>query len=303
MKHGAIVIGVVNSKGGVGKTTISSNISHILSVAGYKVLHADFDPQGSSSETFRAQDENGNMLTKDYILSLDIFKLLSEQTDTRKYIFRTAYTNLDIIPNAQRIDDIFMSGSFDVRFEKLENPNKHRALYYNLCQVQNDYDYIIIDGQPNINSMMEISIIASDYVLSPAAPDIYNFSTVNNTCGIIDYCNQQYGRDTEYLGFFLNGVSDLKDGAYSKLIDFYTERAKEYFIDIPIRYSKVVNKSRLSGMPWLEYGLNETVTLPNPCKDLLSLLYNELNLIDEEHKERLIELSKDRIKKEYFERR
>src|SRR4051812_47266747 len=116
MEHEAIIISIVNSKGGVGKTTISSNISHILSVAGYKVLHADFDPQGSSSETFRAQDENENILTKDYILSLDIFNLLSQPTDTRKYIFRTAYENLDIIPNAQRIDDVFSGGSFDVRF-------------------------------------------------------------------------------------------------------------------------------------------------------------------------------------------
>lgn len=298
MDNNAIILSVINSKGGVGKTTISSNISHVLSLAGYRVLHADFDPQGSSTETFQAIDGEGHRLSKNYILSLDIFRLLFEPVNTTDYIFSTAYENLDIIPNAQGIDAIYDNGSFDVRFENCRYPSKHTALLHNLEQVCGIYDFIIIDGQPNINSMMEISIIASDAVVSPAYPDKFNLSTVNNTCAIIDHCNQKYGRNTQYLGFFLNAVTDLKDPAYQTLCDFYVEHGMEYFIDNPIRSSKFVNKSGLNNKLWFDYGLNCSITFPNPCRDLLRLMVKELDLMDEEHIRILLGKG---IKRSYFE--
>lgn len=41
------VISVMNYKGGVGKTTLTSNISAELAYRGYKVLVIDLDPQSS----------------------------------------------------------------------------------------------------------------------------------------------------------------------------------------------------------------------------------------------------------------
>lgn len=283
-----LVISFINAKGGSGKTTISSNVSHVLSMAGYKVLHADFDPQGSSSETFKVLDDKGNELSKAQILSLNIYDFLVRPANPHNYIFHTSYENLDIIPNAQSVYDIFDNGSFDVKFNSISSFDKYTALRSNLEKVIEEYDFIIIDGQPNINSIMEISIIASDYVVSPACPDKFNLSTVNNTCSIIDYCNQKFGCHVQYLGFFLNNVPDVKDKEYKKVVEFYVNKAKEYFINCPIRFSKAVNKSALKDSLWFDYALAECVGgLPNPCKDLLNLLVHELGLIDIEDKEHL----------------
>ena len=46
------VISVLNQKGGVGKTTISVNLSAALHDKGYSVLLVDADPQGSSLDWF-----------------------------------------------------------------------------------------------------------------------------------------------------------------------------------------------------------------------------------------------------------
>lgn len=298
MERNALIISIQNAKGGVGKTTISTNISHILSCAGCLVLHIDLDPQGSSSELIRPYFEDGRPLTKDDIIALNITELLTRPVDTRKFIFKTKYENLDIIPYARSASDIYQNGSMDKRIERLEYPNKYLSFSNNLNMIRGDYDFIIIDGLPSMEDTMKVSILASDYVLSPANPDRFNLQTIDDTCNIIDLCNKEYHRETEYLGFFLNAVDDVRDSAYQEVRDFYIDKAKEYFIDNPVRSSKAVDKSALNDKLWLDYGLTNTVTLPNPVKDLLRLLYKELELLTDDQKQTLIELG---IKKECFE--
>jgi chromosome partitioning protein len=43
-----MIIGVLNQKGGVGKTTISVNLAHALALMGHRILLVDADPQGSA---------------------------------------------------------------------------------------------------------------------------------------------------------------------------------------------------------------------------------------------------------------
>jgi len=46
------IIGLVNQKGGAGKSSITNALSHEFSRRGYRVLVVDYDPQGTQTMLF-----------------------------------------------------------------------------------------------------------------------------------------------------------------------------------------------------------------------------------------------------------
>ena len=50
------IISVVNYKGGVGKSTVVSNLGALLALDGYKVLLIDLDPQASLTFSYMGID-------------------------------------------------------------------------------------------------------------------------------------------------------------------------------------------------------------------------------------------------------
>lgn len=64
----SVVIGVVNQKGGVGKTTTSINIAAGLGTLGKKILLIDFDPQGNSTTGFGIKKKTLDISTYDIIM-------------------------------------------------------------------------------------------------------------------------------------------------------------------------------------------------------------------------------------------
>lgn len=51
------IISIINYKGGVGKTTLTTNIAGDLAQLGYNVLMIDLDPQASLTFSFLKPDE------------------------------------------------------------------------------------------------------------------------------------------------------------------------------------------------------------------------------------------------------
>lgn len=271
-----VVLSITNNKGGVGKTTISTNLSHILASAGYKVLHCDLDNQGSSTQILRPVDAFGNDITDDQIISLGVSDLFIEDVNTSNYIFHTKFENLDIIPNAQDLVDILMNGSFDEKFAKLNSKNNDIAFLKNLNKIRNIYDYIIIDTQPKVDRIYRITLLASDYVLCPADADNSNIIPMVTVSSLINTFNVDYGLNIRFLGCFLNRINE-KDEQYINFRNLISTAEQITFIDCPIRESKTVKKSSNRGMLWLEnYLINRKkfpfLQMSNPLKDLFQLM-------------------------------
>jgi len=110
------VIAVLNQKGGVGKTTISTNVAHALQLRGNKVLLVDADPQGSARDWNEA---NGASLLP--VVGLD----------------------RETLPT-----DIKAIGA--------------------------GYEYIVIDGAPQVAKLAAAAVKAANIVIIPVQPSPYD---------------------------------------------------------------------------------------------------------------------------------
>ncbi|MGN1119742.1 MAG: ParA family protein, partial [Oscillospiraceae bacterium] len=90
----SIVIGVVNQKGGVGKTTTSVNIAAGLGALGRKVLLIDFDPQGNATTGFGIKKKTLDVTTYDVVMG---------ERRPQDAIIPTRYKNVSILPATNQL--------------------------------------------------------------------------------------------------------------------------------------------------------------------------------------------------------
>ncbi|MDQ0976653.1 chromosome partitioning protein [Neobacillus niacini] len=172
-----IVLCVNNNKGGVLKTTTTSNLAGVLSYLKKKVLVVDADNQSNVSISFGLNPDNfrttiydvlvGGVPVEDTIVKID------------KYI--------DLVPS--NLD--LVSFEFDV----IGNPNKYPKPFLlmkdALDHLRDQYDYILIDTPPSLSLMNGNVFSFADNVIIPFEPEAYAMrslmavtTTVNDFKGI-----------------------------------------------------------------------------------------------------------------------
>lgn len=146
---GAIIIALANQKGGVGKTTAAANIGVILHQIGMRVLLIDLDPQGHLTFTLGHNPDT---------LPQTIYDIMSRDLDVSKIILKTPF-GPDLAPN-----NIAASGADR---ELSGKPTWGTLLAKVLKKVRRDYDYILLDAGPSLNSLTVNALYAADYVVIP----------------------------------------------------------------------------------------------------------------------------------------
>lgn len=152
-------------KGGIGKTTLSYNFGEYLAKQGKKVLFLDFDEQSSLSHIYGITDQEG---TAADILDID-------NTDGSNVKIRNVNKNIDLISGSTRLDTI--------QSRINDHSNKNMLLFMWLSKYYepfnlDQYDYMIIDTHPDVQTATKNAIIVSDAVLSPVIPNRMSFDSI-----------------------------------------------------------------------------------------------------------------------------
>lgn len=149
-----------NHKGGVGKTSISSNVAGELARAGWKILLIDLDKQGSLGWDLGyrhdGHSDNGQAL----------YDTITKQQPVRA-VLTDVRPNLDVIPGGSALTDLDLWLMTQVM--KGVPPAAHlRPL---LQEAANTYDVVIVDTNPGVESIMQLALGAANWVVIPTQSD------------------------------------------------------------------------------------------------------------------------------------
>lgn len=183
------VISIINYKGGVGKTTLTSNLGAELAFKGHRVLLIDLDPQTNLTFSFVQVDEWENQyedhtikkwfdafIDEDADFNLEELLITPKRVNARLNEFEDTGV-VDIISSHLGLInvDLELSAKLWGGSERQNRRNfvrVHSRLKDGLKQLEEmNYDYVLIDCPPNFNIVTKTSIVASDVVLLPAKAD------------------------------------------------------------------------------------------------------------------------------------
>lgn len=171
---------VSNQKGGIGKTSTATALAGELMARGKRVLFVDADPQRNSSDTYRADLEDGSPTLADLLYTEEPAENCIQHTETG-----------DILAADKALADI-------------EKYLKGISAYYRLRQrlepLKEKYDYLVVDTNPHILLLLQNALIAADGIIIPVEAGRYEVSgMVDFTDTIVDVKSQP-NPDLKVLG-------------------------------------------------------------------------------------------------------
>lgn len=233
MSHGpAVIISVVNQKGGVGKTTTTINLGAALAELGRRVLLVDFDPQHSLSVGLGVSTRN---------LEGSIYNLmLDESTKIEDFLLKTNVPGMDMIPSHENL--AAAEGAL------VSIIAREKVLKRVLDSVVDYYDVILIDCQPSLGLLTINALTASKYVIVPLECEYFALRGVALLVDIIDKVQKNTNPDLEILGI-LPTLYDKKTVHSREVLERIIEAFPENVFDTIISRTVRFPETTVAGEP------------------------------------------------------
>ena len=188
-----MIIVVFNQKGGVGKSTISTNLAAQSAKVGHKTLLVDLDAQGNSTHYagFDAS-EKSNSVADMFKQVVGIFRTAKKPIE---FVHPTPFENLFIMPSSPALADVE---------RELESRYKIFKLKDALKELKGDFDNIFIDTPPNFNFYSKAALIAADGFCVPFDCDDFSAQAILRLLDNAMELKEDHNPELRLLGIVVN---------------------------------------------------------------------------------------------------
>ena len=177
------IIAITNQKGGVGKTTTAINLAACLAEKGKKVLVIDIDPQGNMTSGLGVNKK---------AVTHTVYELLIGVCSLEDCLMKSAMKNLMVLPSNMNLAA--------AELELIGIENKEYILTQEVDKIKDNYDFIIIDCPPSLNTLTVNAMTTADTVLVPIQCEYYALEGLSQLMHTIDLVKKRLNPSLEIEG-------------------------------------------------------------------------------------------------------
>jgi chromosome partitioning protein len=220
------IVGLVNQKGGVGKTTTAINLAACLALQGLKTLLVDCDPQANASSGLGFQrDDNRH----------SVYDVLAGDSPAEQVILPTLVELLWLLPGSKNLigANIELAGAEDraLRLRRAIEPIKDR------------FDFVILDCPPALDLLTLNVLSAAESLIVPMQAEYFALEGISELISTLERVRSAYNPSLTIEGVLLTMYDDR-----TNLAQQVTETLREYFREI--LYQTVIPRNvRLAEAP------------------------------------------------------
>ncbi|MFC5604756.1 ParA family protein [Sporosarcina koreensis] len=238
------VISLINWKGGVGKSTLTLHLGvGLQKITNKRVLLVDLDPQCNLSflalgveSYYESVYERGMATLKDVFDGYFNDKNVDGSSVTHEKLVNdspsSAFDKIDMILSHQ---DLVLMDLILARSQKKGKDHKEvtrneieklSILKTLLDQVKDDYEYVLLDCPPNVNTVTQNAFYASDYFVVPVKPDFLSTTGISLIVKYMDKFNADFERMHDYAEMPGPYVHTKFGGIIFNMVDEYKNEPK-----------------------------------------------------------------------------
>lgn len=254
MVHLTTVISILANKGGVGKTTITTNLAALAAAEGYKTLIIDTDAQSNVSKSFGLAPKGKN-----------IHGVLTGLTDASEAILEVA-PNLFVLPSSKEMSFL----EFDILTKLKKYPDPF-SLLKDAMESAPEFDYVFIDTPPALGLVAGNVLAYSNQVIIPFVPEPYAVDGLKRVLESVSDFKEQLNPNLQIagvIGMMVDKRTQLHKALLNQAEDYCQEQGLRLFNQYIFKSIKYANSVAFHKKPLVMTDTKE-IAYKNILKELL----------------------------------